>query len=69
MAKQVKPFEVPICLGYMAYCSGDDFYEPEGVVYFDSPPKVGDKAILGDKKEWTITRESNEEMEIKMELL
>lgn len=69
MAKQVKPFEVPVCLGYTVYCSGEDFYEPEGIIYFDGPPKIGDKAILCDKKEWTVTKESNKQMEITMELL
>lgn len=55
MAKQVIPFKVPVCLGYMG-CQGDDFREPEGTVFFDSPPKIGDKAILSDNKEWDSSK-------------
>jgi len=66
MANQVKPFTVPFCLGYMAWCDCDEYYEPEGVVYFDSPPKLGDTAVLCDGNVWTVTRESNEQMEIRM---
>jgi hypothetical protein len=69
MATQVKPFEKIITLGYMVLCDGDDGIEPEGVVYFDSPPKLGDTAVLSDKKLWKVTRESNERMEILMELV
>lgn len=68
MAKQVKPFEVPICLGYMVWCVCEEYNEPEGTVYFDSPPKIGDTAILCDGKTWKVKREPNEQMEILMEL-
>lgn len=70
MANQVKPFEAPICLGYMVWCqSDDDFREPEGVVYFDSPPKIGDTAVLSGGKHdlWKVVTESNDQMEITME--
>lgn len=66
MAYQVKPFEVPICLGYMVYCAGDDFLEPEGVVYFNEPPVKGNVAILSDGKQWEVTTEPNDQMEIVM---
>ena len=68
MAKQVKPFQNNIAIGYMAWCVGDDFREPEGTVFFDSPPKKGDTAVLCDGKTWRVTRESNEQIEITMEL-
>lgn len=68
MSKQVKPFEVPICLGYLVWCVYDDgFTEPKGAVYFDGPPKVGDTAVLSDKKTWRVISEANEQMEINME--
>lgn len=66
MANQVKPFESPICLGYLVWCECDDFLEPEGTVFFDSPPKIGDTAVLSDGKTWTVSRESNDRMEITM---
>lgn len=69
MAKQVKPFQVSIALGYLVWCDCDSYLEPEGTVFFDSPPQVGDKAILCDGKEWTVVRGSNEQMEITMALV
>lgn len=72
MSNQVKPFSVPICLGYLVWCQGgsttDDYFrEPEGTVFFDSPPKKGDTAVLCDGKIWTVVSEPNEQMEINME--
>ena len=67
MANQVKPFEVSICLGFMVWCCGDDFNEPEGTVFFDASPKIGDTAVLSDGQTWRVVRESNEQAEISME--
>lgn len=69
MAKQVKPFESPICLGYMVWCDyedGETAPEPEGTVFFDSEPKIGDLAKLSDGKTYRVKREANERMEITM---
>ena len=70
MSKQVKPFQSNICIGYMVWCEyhdGETAPEPEGTVFFDGPPKIGDTAVLSDGKTWKVTRESNEQMEIRME--
>jgi len=67
MATPVKLFQNNITLGYFVWCVGDDFLEPEGVIFFDSPPKIGDTAILSGGKLWKVCRESNEQMEIIME--
>lgn len=69
MANQVKPFQSNIALGYFAWCIGDDYNEPEGTVFFDAPPNIGDTCILCDGKTWTVTKESNEQMEISVALI
>lgn len=70
MSKQVKPFEVPICMGYLVWCQGEDFRAPEGMIFFEGVPKKGDKVILSDKKEWTVVSEQpTNEGEISVELL
>ena len=44
-------------IAYPVICQfNDGFREPEGDVIFDSPPKVGDKMILSDKKEWIVVK-------------
>jgi len=71
MAKQVKPFQIPCSIVYMAWCDYNDCEntpEPDGPVYFDSPPKIGDTAILSDGNLWKVTREPNERMEVYFEL-
>jgi hypothetical protein len=72
MATQVKPFQTLISIGYIVWCEYDDGEtapEHEGVVYFYGQPRVGDKAVLSDGKEWVVTRESNEDMEMWMKEL
>lgn len=67
MAKQTEPFKTPITLGYMVWCDyqdGETPPEPEGIVYFDSPPSIGDVATLSDGKTYKVKSLPNEQMEV-----
>jgi len=75
MAKQIKvfqkTFQVHPAFEYTAWCDYNDCEnapEPDGPVYFDSPPKIGDTAILSDGNLWKVKREPNEQMEVYFEL-
>lgn len=68
MSKQVKPFSVPYTIGYRTFVRGEDFLEEEGPTYWDGEPKLGDIATLSDGQQWKVCKESNDQMEITMEL-
>ena len=38
----------------------DEAPEPEGTVFFEGMPKVGDKAMLSDDEEWIVVRVEND---------
>lgn len=46
---------MPVLYGYLAWCLGEDFMEPEGTVYFHKPPTKGDSVVLpSDGSTWIV---------------
>jgi hypothetical protein len=54
-------------IGYLVWCC-HDFREPEGTVWFDHEPMIGEKIKLCDGKEWTITKIRQETFELDVKL-
>lgn len=50
--------------GYLVWCDCGHYYEPEGTVWFDHEPQIGELVRLGDGRDWTIQRVSHDRLEL-----
>jgi len=50
-------------IGYLVWVDCDNYYEPEGTVFFDHEPHVGERVKLCDGAEYSINRVNHNSLE------